>query len=110
MILSVYLAMPDIDNKRRSIKITEGVRAGKAAGRWMGIAPYGYKNARDEQNKPIIIPDEKAAIVKKVFGELARGKRQAEIQAGLQKKGIILKRSSLLFFIIKGAYSCRICV
>jgi hypothetical protein len=37
--------------------------------------PYGYKNARDDQNKPIIVPNEKAATVKKIFLALAKGKR-----------------------------------
>ena len=94
MILSVYLALPDIDNKRRSIKITEGVRAGKASGRWQNLAPYGYRNSRDEGNKPIIVPNEKAETVKTIFTQLANGKSASEIRLGLKKKGIRIQPSS----------------
>ncbi len=52
MILSVYLAMPDIDNRRRSMKITEGVRAAKKQGRWLGKAPFGYKIERMKRTSP----------------------------------------------------------
>lgn len=63
MILSVYLALPEIDNRRRSIKITEGVRAARASGRWLGKAPFGYINALDEQRKPIILPGPNATHI-----------------------------------------------
>ncbi|MBK7558959.1 MAG: recombinase family protein [Chitinophagaceae bacterium] len=36
MLHALYLSLPDIDNRRRSMKITGGVRAAKAAGRWLG--------------------------------------------------------------------------
>lgn len=94
MILSVYLALPDIDNRRRSIKITEGVRAGQAAGRWLRVAPFGYVNASDEQKKPIIVPDKKAAIVKRIFTEIASGKTQAEVRYQLNKEGILISKSA----------------
>lgn len=42
--------------------------AKKKEGRYLGAAPIGYKNARDEQNKPVIIPDpEKAHIIKFIY-------------------------------------------
>lgn len=110
MILSVYLSLPDIDNKRRSIKTTESVRAGKVAGRWMGIAPYGYKNSRDEQNKPIILPAEKAGVVKKIFAELAIGRSQAEIQLSLQKKGMGIQRSTFSALVRNPVYAGKIWV
>ena len=94
MILSVYLAMPDIDNRRRSMKITEGVRAAKASGRWQGRAPFGYKNASDEQRKPIILPADKAIIVKRIFEEIANGKNQAEVRYQLKKEGTLISKSA----------------
>jgi site-specific DNA recombinase len=43
-------------------------------GRHANNAPTGYKNARDENNKPILIVDqEKSAIIKKVFKEFIKG-------------------------------------
>jgi len=86
MILSVYLAMPDIDNRRRSMKITEGVRAAKKQGRWLGKAPFGYKIERDEKNKPLLIPGDKAPIVKRIFTDIAKGFTQTEVRENLRKQ------------------------
>ncbi|MGZ5134570.1 MAG: recombinase family protein, partial [Flavitalea sp.] len=63
LLLGLYLSLPHIDNERRGMKIFDGVKAAKQAGRWPGKGPFGYKNDRDEYNKPIIIPDEKAEVV-----------------------------------------------
>ena len=104
MILSVYLALPDIDNKRRSIKITEGLRAAANSGRWLGHAPYGYSNAKDEKNKPIIVPNEKAQVVKTIFYELVRGKSQAEVREGMKKKGFNIPRATFSVIVRNRAY------
>jgi site-specific DNA recombinase len=94
MILSVYLALPDIDNRRRSMKITEGVRAAKASGRWLGRAPFGYENSTDDQKKPIIIPGKNAAIVKQIFKDILAGKTQAEVRYNLCSKGTLISRAA----------------
>jgi DNA invertase Pin-like site-specific DNA recombinase len=104
LILGVYLNLPDIDNRRRSIKITEGVRAAAASGRWMGSAPYGYKNARDEANKPIIVPNEKAATVKHIFSELAKGKDQAAVREALKKKGTLIPKTTFSVIVRNRVY------
>jgi len=41
LLLSMFLTLPHIDNTRRSMKITTGVRAAKREGRWLGKAPFG---------------------------------------------------------------------
>ena len=104
MILSVYFALLDIDNKRRSIKITEGVRAALNSGRWLGKAPYGYRNSRDEQNKPVITPDEKAEAVKQIFAELSRGKSQAEVRELIKKKGFNIPRATFSVIVRNRVY------
>ena len=104
LILGVYLNLPEIDNRRRSIKITEGVRAAAASGRWMGMAPYGYKNARDEANKPIITPNEKAAVVKQIFQALSKGKTQAEVKETLKKKGVNMPKTTYSVLVRNRVY------
>jgi site-specific DNA recombinase len=39
----------------------------------MGAAPLGYKNSRDENNKPIMVPDENAILIQLAFEEMASG-------------------------------------
>ena len=94
LILGVYLSLPDIDNRRRSIKIKEGVRAAKAAGRWLGPALFGYNKAKDDINKPIIIPNEKSKIIKKIFINLSLGQTQSEVRYKLKKEGFYFSEST----------------
>ena len=89
-ILAMYLAMPEIDNDRRSIKIRQGVRAALKSGRLSRNAPRGYKNVRDENNKPLIIPNENAEYIKHLFKEVAEGRTQAEVRAELKLKGFAI--------------------
>ncbi len=93
--LAIYLALPEIDNDRRSIKIKGGMRGAWKAGRWTHKAPKGYKNGRDEDNKPLLIPDENAKYIKYIFREIANGKSQAYLRAELKKRGILISKTGM---------------
>jgi site-specific DNA recombinase len=95
MMLAVYLAIPDIDNKRRSMKITTGVRAAKNEGRWLGKAPFGYKSILGEKNRKVIVPGDNAQIVKKAFSLILKGKAQSEVRIALKKEGFNFSSSTL---------------
>ena len=110
LILGVYLSLPDIDNRRRSMKITEGVRAAKAAGRWLGPAPYGYKSFKGDLIKAVLFPNEKAAIIKKIFLSLYNGEPQSEIRHGLKKKGHYFSESTFSSMIRNKVYAGQIYV
>ena len=69
--LALYLAIPEIDNDRRSMKIRGGMRAALKDGRWCRVAPRGYRNSRDPLNKPIIVPDKTTSKAVKHIFELA---------------------------------------
>jgi len=86
-ILALYLAMPEIDNDRRSIKIRGGVRAALKSGRLSRKAPRGYRNTRDESNKPLIVASGDAKHIQYLFSEVAKGRTQAEIRDELNLKG-----------------------
>lgn len=58
------------------------------AGRWMGPAPFGYDNARDERNKPILIVNEaEAATVRQMFSDYLSGLTFAEVKARAHANG-----------------------
>lgn len=78
MMLSFYLTIPEVENDRRAINTTNGMRKNKRQGRWLGTAPTGYKNMRDGQDKPIIVKSDKAPAVKKAFELFATGNYQIE--------------------------------
>jgi site-specific DNA recombinase len=108
--LALYLVIPEIDNDRRSIKIKGGIRGSLKAGRWCRQAPLGYKNTRDQKNKPIIIPSEKAKYVKYMFEQIAIGKLQSEIRKEVTKKGFIISRSNFSKLLRNPIYMGKIIV
>lgn len=110
LLLSVYLTIPDIDNRRRSMKITEGVRAAKASGRYSGLAPYGYINTRDDQGKPLIAPGPKATMVQEIFRKVAAGKSQSELRIELARKGHPFSKSTLSDLLRKRVYLGEVAV
>jgi site-specific DNA recombinase len=93
--LAIFLAIPEIDNDRRSIKIKGGMRGALKAGRWCRVAPYGYSNVRDENNKPIIVHNDKAKNVQYVFNQVLKGVSQTEIRLSLYKKGTPIPKSTM---------------
>ncbi|GAA4334475.1 recombinase family protein [Flaviaesturariibacter amylovorans] len=104
MMLSVYLAIPDIDNRRRSMKITAGVRSAKKEGRWLGVPPFGYKTVWDEKGTSRIEPGPMAELVKKAFTLVAQGKTQAEVRERLKKDGKYFSRSTFSQLIRNRVY------
>ena len=93
--LALFLAIPEIDNERRSIKIKGGMQAALKAGRWCRKAPRGYKNSRDEENKPIIIPGKDADYIRKIFEGVATGKTQGELRIILRKEGYEISKTNV---------------
>lgn len=74
LMLAVYLAFPEVENDRRGLNVTSGMRRAKKEGRWMATAPKGYKNVTDESGKKkYILPDANAPIIIWAFEELATG-------------------------------------
>ena len=71
--LAIYLASLKVEDDRRSLNVFNGMRKAKKEGRYMGMVPLGYKNTRDENNKPIVAPDKNAPFVKVAFEEMATG-------------------------------------
>ena len=94
-ILAMFLVIPEIDNDRRSLKTIGGMRASQKAGRWCSKAPYGYDNKRDENNKPIIVPNEMASDIRWAFEQVVKGISQRDIQRQLNLRGCKVQRTRL---------------
>ncbi|HRE68671.1 MAG TPA: recombinase family protein, partial [Cyclobacteriaceae bacterium] len=73
IMLAIYVATPEVENDRRSLNTTRGMRRARKTGRWVSTAPLGYRNSRDENNKPVIIPDKNARLVTQAFKDLSMG-------------------------------------
>ena len=95
LMLAVYLAIPEIDNDRRSIKINGGIRGARKEGRVTCGAPRGYSNKRDERNKPIIVPNEQAKHIANAFKSIAKGTPMQEVRKELADEGIIVSKTQI---------------
>lgn len=95
LMLSFYLTAPEVENDRRAMNTTNGMRRAKLEGRWVAGAPFGYRFSRDEINKPILVKNEKASLVKEAFELYATGVYdKEEVRKKLVKKGMTLSRSA----------------
>ncbi len=74
MILAIYLIEGEVDNDDRIANVIEGTRRACKMGNWVRHAPVGYLNRRDENNRPIIIPSDKAQFICNGFEMIAEGK------------------------------------
>jgi site-specific DNA recombinase len=113
LMLALYLTAPEVDNDRRALNILHGIRRGKREGRWLGACPRGYKNSRNEFNKPIITPEggEQEKLVRLAFKEFATGKYNIEeLRHKLFKKGLKCNRNSFWMLLRNKAYIGKVLV
>lgn len=91
MMLAIYLAQPEVENDRRSLNTLSGMRRAKKEGRWVAIAPIGYKNFHsiDGRRKYIDLDPDQAPIMQWVFQAIAAGTFNIEsIFKQAQEKGL----------------------
>ncbi len=108
--LALFLAIPEIDNDRRSIKIKGGMRAALKAGRWCRTAPFGYKNSRDEENKPIIIVNENAKYVKFLYEQFSRNVSLSELKCKVKEYGKEIAKNTIRNILLNPVYMGKIVV
>lgn len=109
IMLAIYLASPEVENDRRALNVFNGMRKAKKEGRYVGSAPMGYSNSRDERNRPIIKPNESAPFIKHAFDEMATGAySQEEIRRRLSSNGFKCSRNSFNKILKNPAYAGNI--
>ncbi len=111
IMLAIYLAAPEVDNDRRALNVFHGMRRAKKEGRYLGTHPRGYVNARDEKNKPIIIPEGgiNEALIKKAFSEFSTGLFNIEeLRRKLVKEGLKLTKNAFATLLRNKTYIGKI--
>jgi site-specific DNA recombinase len=95
LMLAFYLAAPEVENDRRALNVIVGIRKAKREGRFIGKAPKGYINVRNERGvaRIDIVPEE-AKHIKWVFNEIAKGKKCLEdIRKEVNTRGLVIQKS-----------------
>lgn len=111
IMLAFYLAAPEVENDRRALNVIVGMRRAKKEGRWMATAPKGYKNIRNELNRPIIVPSEDAKYVRWIFEEINKGILHADqVRKLVNKKGFEISRGYFWTLIRNPVYCGKIFV
>ncbi|WP_148230797.1 recombinase family protein [Chitinophaga pinensis] len=109
IMLAIYLTTPEVENDRRALNTLHGMRRAKKEGRYLGIAPIGYKNGRDAQNKPFLIPNEKAETVRWAFEELSRGIWDIDtLRRMANRKGLKIGRSQFWSLVRNPVYCGKV--
>lgn len=89
------MLLPQVDNERRSLNTTAGMRQAAREGRWVWRAPIGYKN--DPGSKSILINDAIAPLVVEAFEIYGKGVYTAEeVRLIMRKKGFVCSKNNFL--------------
>ena len=96
LLLSTYLAIPEVERNNISIRTKEGTYKAKLAGKCTSKAPKGYTNNNsDERNKKVVINKVVAPLVKWAFNEASKGIKSIEmIRREVNQKGLKISKSS----------------
>ncbi|AXG69581.1 hypothetical protein KORDIASMS9_01804 [Kordia sp. SMS9] len=93
---NLNLLFSKYDNDQRKEKTTAGMKQRLLQGYYIGVAPLGYTNARDKQNRPILIHSEKAKLIRKAFERKANENiSNVEIIKRLKKYGLTIQKQNM---------------
>jgi len=108
LMLAVYLSSSEIENDKNSIRTKEGMRRAMREGYWVGHPPRGYSRLKTENNKPTLIKNEEAPIIKKIFIEFSSGLYSAESLRKKYYNQIKIKKQSFLNLLRGYVYAGKI--
>lgn len=111
LLFSLYLTLPQVENKKNSIRTTEGSRRARLEGCWTGCAPKGYINCRTEKEKSTLKPNEDAPLILEAFERMSSGAYSAdEVRRWLNSQGMKLCKQAFLNLIRNPVYIGKVYV
>jgi len=112
VMLAVYLVIPEVENDKNSIRTKEGLRRAMKEGCFVGFAPYGYVNHRNEDGKSTLALNEDIApLIKKAFLDYSKGVLSAEeIRKKYYSRGLKFNRQSMYNTLKNPVYCGKILI
>ncbi|MCW3162641.1 recombinase family protein [Chryseobacterium oryctis] len=110
VMLAVYLVIPEVENDKISIRVTEGMRKLMKEGCFPATAPRGYQNTRNTEGKSTLTPDPiLAPLIENAFRDYAQGIYSAEeVRQKYYKKGLKISRNGFLALLKNPTYMGKI--
>ncbi len=105
----LYVAAPEVENRRRSMATKAGMRRAMKEGRWLHSPPKGYARGRDAQDQYLIVPNSDAGHVREAFRLAAETDRSMEsIRQEMLGRGFRCSSSQFLLMLRNPAYAGRL--
>ena len=110
LMLSIYLAIPEVENDKNSSRTKAGMRRANFEGCWTGTPPFGYKCSRNEDEKSTLeICPERATLVKEAFETYAKGCYHAgEVRRMFLGKGLKVSEEQFRNMLQNVAYTGKV--
>lgn len=106
IMLAIYLAAPEVENDRRALNVIAGMCKAMKEGRHVNMAPKRYRNARDQNNNPVVEHSKDGPIIKWAFEEVERGIYNVmEVWRMAKEKGLKMGKS-LIWNILRNPFYC----
>lgn len=106
MIDAVFNILPQVENERRGLNTSMGMRQAMREGRWPWKAPKGYNNNKATK---IIEPNNDAQFILRAFNEVSRNQRPIDhIRQDLVKDGFKCSKQSFYDLLRKPIYMGKI--
>ena len=107
--LMLALLLPEMDNDRRSVNCRNGIRQRLRQGFYCNRPPFAYSMKRNDSNRPILVQNDKAKLVKLAFERYASGLYQIEeLRLQMRRDGLKLAKSQFSVLLRNITYSGRI--
>ncbi len=112
VMLAVYLVIPEVENDKISLRVTEGMRRSMKEGCFPATAPKGYLNTRTSEGKSTLTPDPVVApLIEGAFRDYSKGVYSAEeIRQIYMKKGLKISRNGFLALLKNPTYTGKILI
>lgn len=86
-------AVDELERAQIAIRLAKGRKAKARTGsKPAGVCPYGYTYSADKKN--IVIVDDEAKVIKRIFSEAMKGRSLAKIAEGLNMDGLQTRRGA----------------
>lgn len=98
------LMFSNYELKKIRKRTSDGLYQSMSTGRYVGKAPFGYKNARDVNGKPILLVDEERDyLVRMIYRMYLAGMELAEVRKHVDAHGFKMKGNSAVRRILTNA-------